>query len=176
MSRRLIIAVAVLFLSTAAFAQKQGDLRATLFTTNPSGGLGLGLTYWVAAQFSIEASTAVEQHSATRTVVVDGDLARVERFEYSSYPADFLVQYHVPTATINRWKPYGGVGARFVKRPEEAPDTRTNALISPELNAGIFYHLSPRLAFRIDARQLLSGETPPYDDSTKYSFGVVWRF
>lgn len=176
MSRRLIFAVAVLFLSPTAFAQKQGDLRATLFTTNPSGGVGLALTYWVGAQFSIEASTAVERHSARRTVVFEGDLARVESFDYSSHPVDFFVQYHLPTATINRWKPYGGLGARYVKRPAESPDTETSAVISPELNGGVFYHLQPRLALRFDARQLLRGDTPPYDDSTKIGFGVVWRF
>lgn len=176
MSRKLIIVLAVLFLSTTAFAQKQGDLRGTLYTTNPSGGVGVGLAYWVGSQLSIELSTAVEQHSASRTIVIDGDLARVESFDYSSNPVDFLVQYHIPTATIDRWKPYVGVGARYVKRPDESPDTETNAAISPELNGGVFYHLQPRLALRFDVRQLLRGDTPPYDDSAKFAFGVVWRF
>jgi len=175
-SRRLIIAVAVLFLSATAYAQKQGDLRGTLYTTNPSGGVGVGLAYWVGSQVSIELSTSMEQHSSTRIVIREGDLARVESFDYSTHPVDFFVQYHFPTATIDRWKPYVGVGARYVKRPAESPDTEANASISPELNGGIYYHLQPRLAVRLDVRQLLRGDIPPYDDSTKIAFGVVWRF
>ena len=173
MSRRLIIAF--LFLSTSAFAQKQGDLRATLFTTNPSGGVGAALTYWAGERLSLEVSAANESHSDTRIVIFEGDQAREERFTYSSFPIDLLAQYHIPTKTINRWKPYVGGGVRYVKRPDDAPDD-TNATFSPELNGGLFYHLSERIAVRLDVRQLLSGDTPPYDDSSKLSFGVAWRF
>ncbi len=187
--RRITIAVvvAVLFaLPGAAQQQNGGPVRLSVFVSNVgytesdstgsnfNGSVGAALEYRFAPQWSAALSVSADENTRffePPPPEVFG-LSWVSRMDVRSYPVDFITQYHI--ANRSKWQPYVGAGARFVSGPS-APEKFDNRL-SAQVAAGVDWNFASAWSVRFDAKRLLRTDEVFYDDLTKVSVGVGWRF
>jgi outer membrane protein W len=180
------VVAAVILFSVPALAQHPGSTRINVFASNVSfawaensgsevgGGIGVGLSHWFSARWSSELSVSRESFRYQEPpLVVPGQGVVISSRETHGYPIDVLAQYHIPNGSKN-WKPYAGMGARYVQRPAglEGSSSETSA----QLNGGVTYHFTERFGVRFDSRLLLRANTPVWDDTFKTAFGLTWRF
>jgi outer membrane protein W len=201
MSRRTTWVFALLLLSAMPLAaQDKGDLEVSVLATNVGGGysegggsdfkggVGLGLSYWFSPRWSAELQASTQRTefggSLIETHFPDGTiLVRRDEIRGSAYPIDLLARYHFLNTT--RWKPYVGLGAHYVERPDfrsEAglpffgrADLEANE-VSAQVNGGTLFMITPRLGLRLDARYLMRGDNPIWDENFKASAGLSFRF
>ena len=202
MFRRTRVVFALFFLSALPLAaQEKGDVAVAVMATNLGGGytesdgsffngaVGLGLSLWLSPRWSAELQASTQSvefgGSTIETRSPDGRVIslRVDRITARSYPVDLLARYHFLNGS--RWKPYAGFGAHYVERPafrSEAGlpfagrvDLESNE-VSAQVNGGTLFMITPRVGLRLDARYLLRGDDPIWDDNLKGSAGLSFRF
>jgi outer membrane protein W len=187
--RRITIAVvvAVLFaLPGAAQQQNSGPVRLSVFVSNVgytesdsagsnlTGAVGAALEYRVTPQWSAALSVTA-QESTRHFDPPPPDVFNtvwISRMDVRSYPVDLVAQYHI--ANRSKWQPYVGAGARWVSGPS-APEKFDNRL-SAQAAAGVDWNFASAWSMRIDAKRLLRTDAAFYDELTKVSIGMGWRF
>ena len=137
----------------SVFASNLGYGESATYGSTVTGGVGLALNQWWTAQISTEFSVTAERHFT---------LTNAQRMAVYRYPVDAIAQYHFLNGT--RWQPYIGLGARAADR------------LTPEVNAGVMFALSPHFDLRFDGRMTQRHATEFDDSLAKFSIGLGWRF
>lgn len=133
-----------------------------------SGGFGIAVDHHFNAHFSTELSIAKERHIAGPALVYTPQGSVIEGpHRVSTTPIDLVAAYHFISET--RWRPYIGVGQRFV-------DSEREALFEPEITGGVTYMVRPHFGLRADAKQLVGFRYRSWDPAFKAGLGVSWRF
>jgi Outer membrane protein beta-barrel domain len=173
---RKLIVVAVCFLvSTAAVAQQNKPNGLFVFVTNPSWGYSTGsgsnwdASFGVALQrmftpnLSGEVTVSHERHTG-RVLSFDpnGNVIDSRTFTDDFTPVDLTARYHF--LNDSAWKPYAGVGARYVE-----------GRAIGGLTGGVVWQFRPALGLRFDAKVLL-GNQSRFTDTFNGSVGLAWRF
>ena len=104
--------------------------------------------------------------SAFAAAGVDGDDA------LRTYPIDLTARFRWVNDT--RFKPYIGLGARYVAAPHVDSMFGYTNRTTPELVGGVVYQLR-HLGIVADGKVLL-GDHEYYDSMFKTSIGLSWRF
>jgi outer membrane protein W len=172
--RNMIVAVCLVLLATAAVAQEK-PTAVYVFLTNPGvthsdhtgtrweGAFGVALQRMFTPRLSAE--VAVSQESKTAGFVSfnpDGTVREDRVFTETTLPVDLTARYHF--FTHGSWKPYAGLGVRYV-------DRRTFG----DLTGGVVWQFRPALGLRFDAKVLVGGDSR-FNDQVNGSVGLSWRF
>jgi len=198
--RPRLIAVATLFLATAALA----DDRFHIFLTDVgyvsggetsrsqwSGGAGLGYSHSFNDRWSASASIALERRERVITRFVAGDsIPTTHRENIDAYPVDVLAHFRFPNDS--RWTPYLSGGVHYVSAPSNAFRTvylqslqplpvtefeqRQANRMSAELGAGVSLRITPRMGLQFDLKRLLHSESVQFDPLTRGSVGLSFKF
>ena len=187
MRRTLAMALVLMSLAAVAGAQTRGDTKVTLYASNVQygwsegngsfgrAGYALGLAYFLTPRWSAEVSYGSEPQTLTRTFFFDGgNVILFDTYRVNSHPLDVIGRYHI--ATNNRWKPYVGLGGRWTDRPDGFVDSRVMSALSAQAIVGTAFEITPRLSIQLDGKQLLRSDPAPWDDGTKFSAGIGWKF
>jgi outer membrane protein W len=86
---------------------------------------------------------------------------------------DLTGRYHFFLPTM-RWRPYAGLGMRWVKAPG-SPASQDDRL-SAQVIAGLDFNLTREWSLRIDAKRLLRDDGAAHDQLMKVSLGAGYRF
>jgi len=176
--RKLVVAVAFLLVSTAAFAQQDKPTGVFVFVTNPGygssersgsyweGGFGVAVQRMFTPHVSAELTVSRERH-ITRLARFDlnGNIipdAPLRKFTNDVTPVDVTARYHF--FKDSAWKPYAGVGVRYVE---------SRAIGG--LTGGVVWQFRPSVGLRFDAKVLLGNESR-FTDPFNGSVGLAWRF
>jgi outer membrane protein W len=179
--RKGIVVLAILFVTTAAHAQKAGTVDVSAFvsdvaiTTRSLTGTSYDVAYGASANyfFSAHWSAALSVERADRWFVLrtNGIDAPVpnEGGRFRVFPVDALVRYNFVNDT--RWKPYIGAGLNYERRP-----LGISAQTALELNGGVTFAITPHLGINID------GKLQPHEAEInsgplfRSAVGLSWRF
>ncbi len=192
MRKSIVAMVSLLFVVAPLYAQRPNRSNAvTLFVSdatfisNSSGSsfdadFGLALDHMFNDRFSAE--LAVTSQHAERVITYVGPTGGPSVNTYSDrlYPIDANVSYHF--LTNGRWKPYLGVGARYVSDSlhfsgPSASHRFTETSIDPEISGGITLQFNPALGLRFDVKQIIADRRPYVADPYfKASVGLSLRF
>ena len=173
--RKLVVAVAFLLVSTAAFAQQDKPTGVFVFVTNPGGGssersgsywdgaFGVALQRMFTPHISGEVTVSRDHHTSRFTAFdQNGDIIEYRTFTSDSTPVDLTARYHF--FTDGAWKPYAGVGVRYVE-----------SRAFGDLTGGVVWQFRPSVGLRFDAKVLLGNESR-FTDPFNGSVGLAWRF
>jgi outer membrane protein W len=184
----LIIAALLLITASASAQESRQESRTgfTIFISDPrfesshpggssyQGGFGVAFDYTVTPRFSADLSIATESHDITS---FNSELVpRISTIR--SYPIDAVGRYHFFTGQ-SRWKPYVGVGFRYVASPTAPAGVQPYSnRLSAEIDGGVVFEWRPSFGIVLDARELVrnSFSGSSYDPLFKPSVGVRWRF
>jgi outer membrane protein W len=192
MRKSIIAMVSLLFVVAPLYAQRPNRPNAvSLFVTDAGFGSGSNGT-WIGADFGLAVShmfndrfsgeLAVTSQRANRSVTI----YPLEGFPTTTsssgriYPIDATASYHF--FTDGRWKPYIGVGARYMSDSVHVSGPIGNYRLTrhstdPEITGGITFQLNPTLGLRFDARQILSSSSDALADAKfQASAGLSLRF
>jgi outer membrane protein W len=169
-----LVAVLMLLFSAVAFAQEK-PTAVYVFVTNPGvvhsqnvgtrweGSFGIALQRMFAQRWSAE--VAVSQQSRLRgftTFNPDGSVIESRVFTETTLPVDVSARYHFHTQ--GAWKPYAGLGMRWIEGTTSAGVT-----------GGVVWQFHRTLGLRFDGRVLI-GNDSRFDDTINGSVGLSWRF
>jgi outer membrane protein W len=155
-----------------AYATDVGITWSESYGTAINSNFGLALSKFVAPHWSMELSVSTQKWWEYSPVVNHfGD--PIIRYKRTSYPVSLDGQYHF--FNDSRWKPYLGAGVRYVDPNAHFRDF--GAQISPEVNGGVSFMMTPNLSLRFDGRLAVrSGDRPGYDPLSRGSIGLGWHF
>jgi len=178
--RKLVLAV--ILLAVPAFAQSIDKPTRVSVYINPgwgwsagsgnawNGGYGLALEHRFSRLFSGEISVATEQHEVQPYFFSD------RRFKLRTYPIDAIARYTFQSVHT-RWRPYAGLGVRFVGAPDEPPNVQYEDQLNGEVVGGVEFNAAESWSLEMEARHLVRNQLPEdYDELFKVSLGVGWRF
>jgi outer membrane protein W len=172
------------FIVPAASAQKKNEVSVflsdistysnTFGKTHWFGGVGVAYNAMITPRISGQLAVAIEQHKSY-SYIVDGfgGFQQVTPQNLRTYPIDLSARYHFINET--RWKPYLGLGARYVGKPHADPGFRYSNHLNAQAVGGVEFLVKPQLGITLDGKQLL-GDRDQYDPFLKVSLGVSWRF
>ena len=185
MKRHVALALlGLLGLAVPLFAQQPPQPRVQLFgfISDPSivssqragtsfdAGFGFGVTKFITPRYAAELSVAshdFHEYASTSSGISLRHTSHV-------YPLSLDGQYHFLTGS--RWKPYAGLGLRYIAAPHDGLVAYSDRL-GVELNGGVSYLMTPRLSVRVDGKQELpTGSELRFDPRTRVSFGLGWHF
>lgn len=186
--KRLAAILATALVASAAFAQQKNTLSA--FYSNPSlflhsgyggrpeGGIGLAIDHAFSPVFSVELAVADERYTLLRSSAVVNGIPTFQTRNVRVFPFDATANYHF--FTDSRWKPYAGLGLRYVSTQEIGrgqfnPAYRMYSL-DPEVVGGVLFQFRPHLGLVLDAKQLIGNRDLHSDPAFKMSAGFHWRF
>ena len=164
--RRFAVIVALL-ISTAAFAQDKPN-GVYVFLSNPGGGssdhsgsywegaFGVALQRMFTPHLSGEVTISRERHHAAFSIFGESGSSYT-----NTTPVDLTARYHF--LDDGSWKPYAGLGARWV-------DGRAMA----DVTGGVVWQFRPSLGLRFDAKLLLGNNA--FNDTFNGAVGLAWRF
>lgn len=167
-----------LLVAATAFGANSPASRLSVFFVDPSEGdhgYGVAVDYSWSAHFSTSFAISSEPTSVTRLVQSSLGQMPVSEFE-EVYPVDLLLRYHHVNAS--RFRPYAGIGGRFIR-------SGSTENYRPELNAGVRFALSHRLALEADWKRLYNqrSSTEHIRDgqfgeggTQRMSLGLTWGF
>ena len=172
--------VLVLLFAASVSAQTPDQAtRVSLFVTNPGfqdsgggvldAGVGLALEHRFTPRWSIELEVAREKHEYQPCFFCD------ERIPFHSYPIDAFWRYSFQS-THEAWRPFIGIGARWVRAPEEPEGADRDNRITPEIGAGVEWMATDSLSILFDAKAVVDNDVPNWDELLKIQAGVGWRF
>ena len=177
-----LLSIALLFVAPAVFAQRQNSVSVFLnqFGVQESNlhshwysSYGAAFESVFTPHFSAAVSIASEQHSSYSYVVDEtGFINQVPPVRFRTYPIDLTARYRWVNET--RFKPYIGLGARYVAAPHVDSMFGYTNRTTPELVGGVVYQLR-HLGIVADGRVLL-GDHEYYDSEFKTTIGLSWRF
>jgi len=169
-----IAASSLLFVVAAASAQQRSTPNAvTIFVsdlalsdTSTNGqhsdaGYGVALDHMFTDRISGELSVSRQTYRRHVTTFVSGGIPVTSFPQFELFPVDADVSYHFLFSS--RWKPYVGVGLRYVEMSEDlggplGPNVITSRAVAPEVVGGLTYQFRPPLGIRLDARQVVRSE------------------
>ena len=172
--RHLLSLVALLVAATTMAAES----RISVFGVAPSDGdYGYGVSIDHVWSQRLSTSLVVSSEPTSVTRLDRSSVGVTPRTHFADvHPVDVLVRYH--HATSSRFRPYAGVGGRFI-RSGSTDNYRT------VVNAGLRLALTGRLAMEADWKRLYNQR-----DATEHirdgqfheggtqrtSLGLTWRF
>jgi hypothetical protein len=175
--RKLVVAVAFLLVSTAAFAQQDKPTGIFVFFNNPGFGVSeRSGSYWEGG-FGVAVQRMFTPHvSAELTVSRERHITELARYDLNGNiidapplklfndfkPVDLMARYHF--LNDSAWKPYAGIGVRYVE---------SHAIGG--LTGGVVWQFRPSLGLRFDAKAML-GNHSRFTDTFNGSAGLAWRF
>jgi hypothetical protein len=181
--RRLAFVVVLLnSLATAAFAQSN---QLSIFYNQSAGSVhtdhGYGAAFIHAWKPRFSTGIAVAAEDPVVGICVGGILTqeRCTDIKLRTYPVDLTGRFHFLNDT--RWKPYIGLGARYVGAPHL---TREQMLVvghfysdrvSAELVGGLEFLFKPSFGITAELKGLLRN-SEDYDSGFKVSAGLNWHF
>jgi outer membrane protein W len=187
-----MVMVSLLFVVAPLYAQQPNRPNAlTLFMSDAYGGwdssgtkfgadFGLALSHMFNDRFSGELAVTSQHTGGSITTYPFEGSPTTTTYSDRIYPIDATASYHF--FTDSRWKPYLGVGARYVSDSVRVVgplgDSRfSRRSIDPEITGGITFQFNPRLGLRFDARQILgSSRDFGADSKLQASVGLSLRF
>jgi hypothetical protein len=183
--RRSLLAVLVL-VSLPLLAQDRSR-RVSVFLSDPGAGYseGSGFNQFVAGvgvafekhfrqRWSAELAATFEERVETLIFIDLQGHTIANDIEIRAVPIDLTARYHFGDPHL-RWRPYAGIGARWIKAPDSAVQDLEDR-VSPQVIVGLDYNITPAWSFRVDAKRLLHGEEEPHDPLLKVSLGAGYRF
>jgi outer membrane protein W len=155
-----------------AYASDVGITYSETYGTAVDSNFGLAVSKFVSPRWSMELAVSTQGWWEYAPGPVHfGD--PIVRIKHQSYPVSLDGQYHF--FNDSRWKPYLGVGVRYVDPNAEFRDL--GARISPEINGGVSFMMTPNLSLRFDGRVAVrSNHAPGYDPVTRGAIGIGWHF
>jgi outer membrane protein W len=182
MRRTAFLVVLINSLATATFAQH--NQVSVFFSQSPSSvrgdrGYGAAFNHAWTPRFSTGVAVAVED--AVVAVCSGGIFTpqRCSEFSARTYPVDLTGCFHFINDT--RWKPYLGLGLRYVGAPDLTPDALLlvgqpySDHVNPELVGGLEFLIGPSFGITAEVKGLVSN-SEDYDPVFKVSGGLNWRF
>jgi outer membrane protein W len=182
--RTLTAVVFSLLVATSAFAQKKNEFSIFVSDANVSysrdqgtrgsGSPGLAFDRMVTPRISAQIAVAYERHHTYSYIVnPNGTFTQVPPLPFTTYPIDLSARYHFLNDT--RWKPYLGLGLRYVRQPHISYQFRYRDHVGPEIVGGTAFQLTKSFGLVLDGKAYL-GDREQYDSQLKSSFGLFWRF
>lgn len=178
--RNVAAAIFTFFVAAALFAQPKDELSvfASRYTegirNSNSVSLGVAFDRMLTPRISAQLWIASEHHYTYPYVVEpNGSFRQVARVRFHTIPIDLTVQYHFLNDTA--WKPFVGVGARYVGAPKVSSAFRYQNHLGPEIVGGTAFQITRRFGLRADGK-IYFGDREHYDDQLKTSLGLFWRF
>ena len=169
--------VVVLLNSPAAAASAQSNQLSVFFSqsagsVHPHHGYGAGFIHSWTPRFSTGIAVAVEDPVAG--ICVGGILTpeRCTDIKLRTYPIDVTGRFHFLNDT--RWKPYLGLGARYVAAPHLTSEEMLvvghsySNRVSAELVGGLEFLIQPTFGFTAEVKGLLRN-SEDYDSAFKIS-------
>jgi hypothetical protein len=181
MRRMAFVVVLLNSLANAAFAQSN---QLSIFYNQSAGsvhtdhGYGAGFIHSWTPRFSTGIAVAAEDPIVG--ICVGGILTpeKCTDIKLRTYPVDLTGRFHFLNDT--RWKPYLGLGARYVRAPHLTSEQMLVVghaypdRVSTELVGGLEFLLKPSFAITAEVKGLLSN-SEDYDAGFKISAGVNWH-
>ena len=178
--RKIALAVLVVLLPLSALAQSPDrPRRVSVFISNlefgwsegngseGNAGFGIAAEYRFTPRWSTELSVAREEHHSAALLL--------DEFDLRSYPVDLVARYHF-LGVHTRWRPYAGLGARYVAAPDAPDDVHYENRLSAEANGGVDFNINQAWSLRFDVKRLLRTDDSAFDEETTVSIGAGWRF
>jgi len=202
-----IAASSLLFVVAAASAQQRSTPNAvTIFVSDlalsdtrtngvrSDAGYGLALDHMFTDRVSVELAVSRQTFRRHVTTFVSSGIPVSSFPEFEIFPVDADVSYHFVSSS--RWKPYAGVGLRYVGMSEDfggalGPNVVWSRAVAPEVVGGLTFQVRPELGIRLDAREVIRSAKsyitkpqpglPPFDDpgfvpTFQASLGLSFRF
>ena len=179
---RKFVLVLLMVLAVSASAQTvDKPTRVSLFLTNPGfgwseggggffdAGVGVALEHRFTSRWSVEVEVAREEHDHQPSIFDPMVI------EFRTYPIDAFVRYSFQSSHV-RWRPFIGVGARYVSAPGEPQGADYDSQLSPEIGAGVEWEAGDSWSVVLDAKALTRNDVPNWDELIKISAGIGWRF
>jgi outer membrane protein W len=176
----------LLLLALPLFAQQQSknDFQIFVYSSNVAltnsdrygtsvdQNFGAAVSMMITPHVSLEAATVAQKWWEYEPGPYHFGVPIV-RIRRTVYPISLDGQYHFLNAS--RWKPYLGLGVRYVSPKSTFYDVGTR--IEPEITGGVSFMITPHLALRFDGKQELRTKTgPAYDPSSLACVGLGWHF
>jgi outer membrane protein W len=189
--RKTMMFVALAFAAVPSFAQQPrysntvsffvSDLSFTSGAngTNFDSDFGAALNHMFNDRVSAELSVTSQRIDRHITTYLDGFPTTTIKSDRIS-PIDASISYHF--STDGRWKPYLGVGARYISDSVRLTGPLGNYRFTrrstePEISGGITFQFNPRLGLRFDLKQILGSSRDSFADvQFKSSVGLSLRF
>lgn len=181
--RKLAFVVVLLnSFATVAFAQSN---QLSVFFSRSAGsvhthtGYGAAFIHSWTPRFSTAIAAAVEDPIVGICV---GGIVTPEKctdIKVRSYPVDLTGRFHFLNDT--RWKPYLGLGARYIGAPHLTSEQRVvvghsySDRVSGEIVGGLEFLIKPTLGITAEVKGLLRN-SEDYDAGFKISGGLNWHF
>ena len=182
MRRTVLVVVLVNSLATVTFAQH--DQLSVFFSQSPSSvhanhGYGAAFNHSWRPRFSTGIAVAVEDPVVA--VCVGGIFTPLRCSEVSlrTYPADLTGRFHFLNET--RWKPYIGLGVRYVAAPHLTPEALLvighsySDHVDAEVVGGLQFLIKPSFGITAEVKSLVRNRED-YNPLLKVSGGLDWRF
>ena len=160
---RRFAVIAALLISTAALAQERPN-GIYVFMSNPNVFYTKSSGTHADAEFGVALQRMFTPHlSGELTVSRDRRItgSNFGRDVASLTPVDLTARYHF--LTDGSWKPYAGLGARWVEGRALA-----------DVTGGVVWQFRPSLGLRFDAKVLLGNNR--FNDTFNSAVGLAWRF
>jgi outer membrane protein W len=193
MRKSIIVAVSLLFVVAPAFAQQpnrsntvsvfMSDLSITSTSatgTNLETSYGAAFGHMFNRNWSAELSVTSQPIQRTTIIFFGNQPPAYSTFRDRLYPIDTNVSYHFLTGS--RWKPYVGVGLRYLdyKTRLDLPtgvSRYSQRFVDPEITGGVTFQIRPNLGLRFDAKRIVGTSNSVLGDSAlSGSIGLAFRF
>jgi outer membrane protein W len=155
-----------------AYASNVGITYSESYGTAVDSTFGVAVSKFVSPRWSMELAVTRQGwwEYSPDPIRFGEPFIRVKR---TAYPVSLDAQYHF--FNDSRWKPYFGAGVRYVAPNASFRDL--GARISPEINGGVSFMMTPNLSLRFDGRVAVrSNNTPGYDPLARGAIGLGWHF
>lgn len=192
MRKAIIVAASLLFVVASAFAQQNtssntisvfvSDMSVTHSSagTNLDAGYGAAFDHMFNNHISAELTvTSQRMRQSFTTFTVTGP-PTVTSYTKTLFPVDANVSYHF--LTDSRWKPYLGVGLRYLNSTVQGVAPLNNyrlksRSLDPEVSGGVTFQFRPNLGLRFDAKQTVGNSSSALGEGQfSGSVGLSFRF
>ncbi|HXH40238.1 MAG TPA: OmpW family outer membrane protein [Thermoanaerobaculia bacterium] len=193
MRKSIIVAASLLFVGATAFAQQPirsntvsvfvSDLAISHTSaegTNLETSYGAAFSHMFNRNWAAELSVTSQPVQRTNIYLAAGQPPIYSTFRDRLYPIDANVSYHF--FTNSRWKPYVGVGARYLdyKTRLDLPTgvvRNSQRFVDPEITGGVTFQFRPNLGLRFDAKKIIGTSQSVLGDSVfSGSVGLSFGF
>jgi outer membrane protein W len=183
MRKSRLFVIALLFIAPSVFAQKERSFSVFISEFRMSSSSSTG-RHWYSdygaafensftPRLSVQLSVASEHHQSYPYVVDNtGYINQVPAVSFRTYPIDVTARYRFVNAS--RWKPFLGLGARYVAAPHVDSMFGYRNRFSPEAVGGVVFQLR-HFGVAFEGKALV-GDRENYDTALRTSVGLNWRF
>lgn len=178
MRRTTLLIVLASSLATATYAQQNNELTVFLSQSVAGRSRGYGAAYnrmWT-PRFSTGISVGAEDADVTHCFGFFTQQCFQAKLQ--THPVDLTGRFHFLNET--RWKPYVGLGLRYVAAPDVPQEAVTRFgpyedHVHPEVVGGLEFVIKPWFGITAEAKGVV-GSSEDYDSLLKISAGLTWRF